>query len=68
MPAARPSQASVGNAISALVEAGLKPTALHVAPDGSFRVELIGSDGSSELVAASDVRNDEEVLSWDDVK
>jgi len=68
MPAARPSQASVTNTLAALADAGLRPVALHVSPDGAFSVELVCSDGSSEFVARSDLRNGEEVLSWDDVK
>lgn len=68
MPAARPSQASVCNAVSALVEVGLTPSALQVAPDGSFRIELVGDAGGSELVASDDLRNDDEPMSWDEVK
>lgn len=68
MPAARPSQASVNNAVAALVEAGLTPTALQVAPDGSFRVELLGNVIVQELAAVANVGNDEAPPSWDDLK
>ena len=68
MPAARPSQASVNNAVTALVEAGLTPIALQVATDGSFRIELIGNDVASEHAVSMIVVKDEEPPSWDDSK
>jgi hypothetical protein len=68
MPAARPSQASVNNAVAALVEACLTPTALQVAPDGSFRVELLENATVQELAAVANVGNDGEPPSWDELK
>jgi hypothetical protein len=44
MPAAQPSKASVSNVLAAIVAAGLQPGAVVVAADGSFRVDLAGSD------------------------
>jgi hypothetical protein len=46
MPAARPSQASVSNAIAAVVAAGLSPAAIDVRPDGSFQILLTGHDAT----------------------
>lgn len=40
MPAARPSQASVSNAIGAIVNAGFIPAEIRVSPDGAFRIEI----------------------------
>lgn len=40
MPAARPSKASVENALSAVVASGFAPTGLRVASDGSFEVDI----------------------------
>lgn len=39
MPAARPSQASVANVISAMTAAGIRIGAVRVLPDGGFLVE-----------------------------
>lgn len=66
MPAARPSQASLGNAISALVEAGLMPVALQVSPDGSFRFEILEVEPGSVCVARLDPSEHSEAPSWDD--
>ena len=68
MPAARPSQASVNNAVAGLVEAGLTPTALQVAPDGSFRVELLGNVNVQESATVANVVDDEAPPSWDDLR
>lgn len=68
MPAARPSQASICNALSAVVQAGCQPGSLQVASDGSFRIELICSSNSAALAALQEIGEDDEVLSWDDVK
>jgi len=68
MPAARPSQALVTNTAAALVQAGLTPTALQVAPDGSFRFELKENAATQELAAVTNVVNDDEPHSWDDIK
>lgn len=38
MPAARPSQASVTNAVVAAVAAGLTPLEMNFRPDGSFQI------------------------------
>jgi len=62
MPAARPSKASVSNAVSGLVEAGLQPASLQVAPDGSFFINLVGSPNSAALVASPEIGEDDEVL------
>jgi len=40
MPAARPTQAAVANAIAALVKSGLTPSAVVVNADGSFQIEV----------------------------
>lgn len=42
MPAARPSKASVENALSAVAASGFAPTGLRVASDGSFEVASVG--------------------------
>lgn len=68
MPAARPSQALVTNTAAALVQAGLTPTALLVAPDGSFRFELKGNAAKQELAAITNAVKDDEPHSWDDIK
>lgn len=68
MPAARPSQALVTNTAAALVQAGLTPTALQVAPDGSFRFELLGNAATHELAVATNVVNDEKPYLWNDAK
>lgn len=68
MPAARPSQASVCNAVSALVEAGLTPSILQVAPDGSFRIEIVGDTTGPKFAARAILGDNDEPLSWDDVK
>jgi hypothetical protein len=40
MPAARPSQASVSNAINAILNAGLLPAQVNVSPDGAFSIGI----------------------------
>lgn len=42
MPAARPSQASVSNAIGAIVNAGFIPAEIRVSADGAFSIEIAG--------------------------
>lgn len=73
MPAARPSQASVSNAVAAVVAAGLTPVAIHVKPDGSFQIELAVQGVSIEhpVQAASDPlethRDEDKALAWSDI-
>jgi len=40
MPAARPSRASVENAMTAIVSSGFSPSVLRVLSDGSFEVDI----------------------------
>ena len=40
MPAAKPSKASISNAIAAAKAAGLTPTSIRILPDGSFTVDI----------------------------
>jgi hypothetical protein len=47
MPAARPSKATLNNALEAIIDAGLTPGVLTVGPDGSFHVEIMqGTEGA----------------------
>lgn len=49
MSAARPSKATMTNALDAIIAAGLVPGALSVGADGSFRVEVVhAADGAIE--------------------
>ncbi|SFS41428.1 hypothetical protein SAMN04488040_0245 [Sulfitobacter marinus] len=59
MPAARPSQASLSNAISAVITAGLIPGALHVHGDGSFRIEISVSDAIDTKIRSEEAFSDE---------
>lgn len=68
MPAARPSQASLSNAVSALIDAGLRPAALQVAPDGSFRIELGCYSNLEALAVPQEIGKDSEALTWDEAK
>ncbi|KQI71062.1 hypothetical protein AN191_15295 [Loktanella sp. 5RATIMAR09] len=68
MPAARPSQASVANAVSAAMDAGLTPASIYVAPDGSFRIDLKENAATHELAVATNVVNDEKPYLWNDAK
>lgn len=68
MPAPRPSKALICNAVSGLVEAGLQPISLQVAPDGSFCINLVDGLNSAVLVTSHEIGEDEAVLSWEDVK
>lgn len=49
MPAARPTKATVTNALCAIVAAGLTPGAVVIGPDGSFRVVI--AHGAEEAIA-----------------
>jgi len=40
MAAAKPSKAIITNALSAIMSAGLVPGVVHIASDGSFRVDV----------------------------
>jgi hypothetical protein len=40
MAAAKPSKATITNALSAIMSAGLVPGVVHIASDGSFRVDV----------------------------
>lgn len=66
MPAAKPSKGSIGNAIKAIISAGLQPGAIQVGGDGTFRVEILGAGtvatGSRDSSAANSV-----ALQWEDV-
>lgn len=61
MPAARPSQATVRNALEAALAVGCKPTAVCVAPDGSLRVEVASHE---ELTSSGETKESNEPLSW----
>ncbi|MBT3139787.1 hypothetical protein KMP95_01540 [Ruegeria litorea] len=65
MPAARPSQASIGNTIKAIISSGMTPGAIHVAADGGFRVEI--SFGPANASPANDLTGaNGNALSWED--
>ncbi|MEM6941558.1 MAG: hypothetical protein AAF943_16075 [Pseudomonadota bacterium] len=66
MPAARPSQASFSNAVSAVVALGFKPTSIVVGPDGSFRVEIAGNAHADCLDPMAEGADNPEPLSWED--
>lgn len=66
MPAARPSQASVSNAVSAVVALGLQPTSIFVGPDGSFRVEIASVADTDGLDPMAEGGFNPEPLSWED--
>lgn len=66
MPAARPSQASVSNAVAAIVELGLQPTSVFVGADGSFRVEIDGSAPVNGIDPIAERGDNLEPLSWED--
>lgn len=66
MPAARPSQASVSNAASAVVALGLQPSSILVGPDGSFRVEIAGVADTGGLDPVAEGGDNPEPLSWED--
>ena len=68
MPAARPSKASICNAVSGLVEAGFQPASLQVAADGSFRIDFVDGLNSAALVTPQEIGDDCEVLAWEDVQ
>lgn len=67
MPAARPSQSAVTNTISALLAAGLTPTAVHVLSDGSFRVELGTATFEAQTQMADPDATEDRALLWGDV-
>lgn len=66
MPAARPSQASVSNAVSAVVALGLQPKSILVGPDGSFRVEIAALADTGGLDPMTEGGDNPEPLSWED--
>lgn len=63
MPAARPSQGSISNALKALVIEGLQPSAIHVAADGGFRVEIAVAARSTDAAEPA-----ERSLRWEDLE
>ncbi|WP_127903395.1 hypothetical protein [Solirhodobacter olei] len=65
MPAAKPSQASVANVVSALKENGLPVVAVYVSADGSFRAEV----GAYAAIAAEmeQTLDEDEPPAWGDV-
>lgn len=66
MPAAKPSQASIGNTIKAIVSSGMTPGAVHVAADGGFRVEI--SYGLENVSPSKDLSaTNENTLDWEEV-
>lgn len=67
MPAARPSQASVANAVSAAMDAGLIPASICVAPDGSFRIELSGVQSVDQLAISSVGGEDNGPPTWSEI-
>ncbi|MBP0483401.1 hypothetical protein [Sagittula salina] len=66
MPAAKPSQASIGNTIKAIVAAGLTPGAVHVNADGGFHVDI---HFPAQVVDEADQRKaaKEAALDWEAV-
>ena len=65
MPAARPTKATIGNAIMAVVSAGLTPGAIQINNDGSFRVEIV-TESDLQSCAPSAIANDGGPLTWED--
>ncbi|MEL6932876.1 MAG: hypothetical protein AAFO17_07245 [Pseudomonadota bacterium] len=65
MPAARPSKASVENALSAVAASGFAPTGLRVASDGSFEVDIAVS-ALDQCIGKSKVPSGD-ILTWDKV-
>lgn len=65
MPAARPSRASVENAMSAIVASGFLPSVLRVMSDGSFEVDIEVAVGDMAAAQASEFEAD--VLTWEKV-
>lgn len=65
MPASRPSKSAITNAVSAVTASGLRPIAVHVSADGSFRIDLAsGEPQSPESEASNEI---ETPIEWDDV-
>jgi hypothetical protein len=66
MPAARPSQASVSNAINAVLNAGLLPAQVNVSPDGAFSIgiTLVPRDEAKHEAIAADKAD--APLTWED--
>ena len=64
MPAAKPSRPALDNAIRAVLDNGLTPTAVVVDPAGGFRIEFDSVRGA----AVQEPRSaPEQLLTWDDV-
>lgn len=65
VPAARPSKASVENAILAIISAGLTPSELRVSSDGSFEVGLAQS--TNNVQTEEQLGGHARAPSWDEV-
>ena len=67
MPAARPSKATLRNAVEAVLESGLTPLAVQVGSDGSFRVEVTSQMlGASVAPRAKTAETDVNPPTWQD--
>lgn len=72
MPAAKPSPATINNAVCAIVAAGLTPGALVIEADGAVRVDIRYIDevrvpvSGAEQDAGGDSKDDAP-LTWGDV-
>jgi hypothetical protein len=55
MSAAKPSKATISNALAAAWAANLKPTSIRISPDGSFTIDVvaIGLELPANNVAAA---------------
>lgn len=66
MPAARPSQASVSNAIGAIVAAGLVPAEIRVSPDGAFSIEIVHLPQAGKINKMGGVGDSRTLPRWGD--
>ena len=68
VPAARPSQASVKNAVEGIAAAGFVPSSVEISRDGSFRV-IISDAGTvtSDLAGDRSDSSEDSMRTWDSV-
>jgi hypothetical protein len=70
MPAARPSQASVTNAVAAAVAAGLTPLEMNFRPDGSFQIIFLQAGATAPGLQRNDEKppSEDEPPTWDNIQ
>lgn len=65
MPGAKPTQATIGNAIKAIISSGMTPGAVYVDSNGGFRVEISLMPANAGVPAHAAHANGPDALTWE---